>query len=37
MLEVDAKKMFEEGFAFFLSQNGVWLTNSVGVKFLKEI
>ena len=37
MLEVDSKKMFEEGFEFYLSENGVWLTNSVGVKFLKEI
>ena len=37
MLEVDAKKMFEEGVKFYLSHNGVWLTDSVGVKFLKEI
>ena len=36
ILEVDAKKMFEEGYAFYLSENGVWLTDRVGVEFLKE-
>ena len=36
ILKVDAKKMFEEGHEFYLSENGVWLTDSVGVEFLKE-
>lgn len=36
ILEVDAKKMFDEGFEFYLSENGVWLTDVVGVRFLKE-
>ncbi len=36
ILEVDAKKMFEEGYAFYLSENGVWLTDRVGVEFLRE-
>ena len=37
MLEVDSKKMFEEKFEFYLSQNGVWLTNNVPIRFLKKI
>ncbi len=36
ILKVDAKKMFEEGHEFYLSENGVWLTDSVGVEFLSE-
>jgi putative RNA 2'-phosphotransferase len=36
VLEVDARKMFEEGYAFYLSENGVWLTDIVPVGFLKE-
>ena len=36
VLEVDAKRMFEEGYVFYLSENGVWLTDSVAVEFLKE-
>ena len=36
ILEVDAKKMFEEGYAFCLSENGVWLTDRVDVEFLSE-
>ena len=36
ILEVDAKRMFEEGYVFYLSENGVWLTDSVAVEFLKE-
>ena len=36
ILEVDAKKMFEEGYEFYLSENGVWLTDNVPVNYLKE-
>ena len=36
ILEIDAKKMFEEGYEFYLSENGVWLTDRVSIKFLKE-
>jgi len=36
ILEVDAKRMHEEGYAFYLSENGVWLTNGVPKEFLKE-
>jgi putative RNA 2'-phosphotransferase len=34
VLEVKAQKMFEQGFLFFQSENGVWLTDSVPVEFL---
>ena len=37
ILEVDTKRMFEEGYKFYLSENGVWLTNSVATEFLKEM
>ena len=36
ILEVDAKKMSEEGYEFYLSENGVWLTDNVPVNYLKE-
>lgn len=35
ILQVLAEKMFEEGFQFFLSENGVWLTDEVPVRFIK--
>jgi putative RNA 2'-phosphotransferase len=34
VLQVDAGKMHAEGHAFFLSANGVWLTDSVPARFL---
>ena len=37
ILELDAKKMDEEGFIFYCSNNGVWLTDSVPVRFLKIV
>ena len=36
ILEIDSKKMFEDGYEFYLSLNGVWLTDVVPVEFLKE-
>lgn len=36
VLVVDAKKMAEDGHKFYLSRNGVWLTDYVGVKFIKR-
>jgi len=36
ILEVDAKNMSEEGYEFYLSENGVWLTDNVPVNYLKE-
>jgi putative RNA 2'-phosphotransferase len=36
ILELDSKRMFEEGYLFYLSKNGVWLTDSVPTVYLKE-
>ena len=33
---VDAAQMAEDGYSFFLSVNGVWLTKHVPVKYLKK-
>lgn len=35
VLIVDSEKMFSEGFEFYQADNGVWLTLSVPVKYLK--
>lgn len=37
IFEVAARQMFEDGFAFFVSENNVWLTDSVPVKYLKKL
>jgi len=37
MLQVDAKRMSEEGFEFYLSENNVWLTDHVPSEFLSVI
>ncbi|MBX4927515.1 RNA 2'-phosphotransferase [Rhizobium binae] len=34
ILRVDAARMFSEGHSFFVSDNGVWLTESVPVQYL---
>jgi putative RNA 2'-phosphotransferase len=36
LYQVDAKKMSDDGFDFFLSVNGVWLTKAVPVEYLKK-
>ena len=36
ILRVDAKRMHEDGVPFFLSRNGVWLTEYVDVKYINE-
>ena len=36
ILQVDARKMHGQGFKFFLSVNGVWLTDSVPAEFLMK-
>ena len=33
---VRARDMFNDGYKFFLSQNGVWLTKEVPVKYLRK-
>jgi putative RNA 2'-phosphotransferase len=35
--QVDAKKMSDDGFDFFISVNGVWLTKTVPVEYLKSV
>lgn len=35
--EIDSAKMMEDGFIFYLSVNGVWLTKRVPVMYLKKI
>lgn len=35
VLVIDAKKMVEDGYRFFLSRNGVWLTDYVDSKYIK--
>ena len=37
VLEVDAAGMVDAGYEFFVSENGVWLTDAVPPKFLKVI
>lgn len=37
MLLVDAERMFNDGFEFFLSDNGVWLTDHVPVAYLHRL
>lgn len=34
LYQIKAKKMFEAGYRFYLSVNGVWLTKEVPVKYL---
>lgn len=36
VFEVDAKAMSEAGFIFYLSENGVWLTDHVPVTYLSQ-
>ena len=32
---IDAKRMVEDGYRFFLSRNGVWLTDHIDPKYIK--
>ena len=32
-----AKKMYDDGYKFFISVNGVWLTKTVPVKYLRKV
>lgn len=36
-LKISSKEMFDNGYKFYLSENGVWLTNNVPVKYIHEI
>ena len=35
ILKIDCKRMLEDGFKFYLSENKVWLTDVVDVKYIK--
>lgn len=37
ILKVYSEQMYQEGIKFYLSKNGVWLTESVDVKYLERI
>lgn len=37
LFRIDASKMHQDGFKFYLSKNGVWLTKHVPVNYLKNI
>ena len=36
LLRIDARKMYQDGFKFYLSKNGVWLTKSVPISYLEK-
>lgn len=36
MYKIHAKRMYEDGYKFYLSVNGVWLTKEVPVKYLQR-
>ena len=36
ILKIEARRMMSEGFEFFISENGVWLTNEVPLIYIKE-
>ena len=35
--EIAAGRMYKDGFKFFISENGVWLTSKVPVEYIKKI
>jgi putative RNA 2'-phosphotransferase len=37
LLAIDSKQMYEDGIEFYLSKNGVWLTDYVDVKYIKQL
>lgn len=37
MLEINSQQMYEDGFKFYISNNGVWLVDNVPVKYLKVL
>ena len=37
VLSISAEKMYHDGYQFFLSLNGVWLTDSVPCKYISRI
>lgn len=37
VLEIQAGGMFRDGFTFYVSENGVWLTTEIPVKYLRKM
>jgi putative RNA 2'-phosphotransferase len=37
LLRIDARKMYQDGFKFYLSKNGVWLTKHVPISYLTRL
>lgn len=37
VIEVLSRQMYKDGFNFFVSENGVWLTEKVPVKYLRKL
>ena len=37
LYQIMAKQMYKDGYKFFISANGVWLTNEVPVRYLKRL
>ena len=35
--EIDCRKMSEDGYRFYLSENGIWLTKSVPAKYMRKV
>ena len=35
--EIDCRKMGEDGYRFYLSENGIWLTKSVPAKYMRKL
>jgi len=36
ILNIDTISMLEDGFEFYISENGVWLTNHIPIKYISE-
>lgn len=36
LLRIDARKMYQDGYKFYLSKNGVWLTKHVPISYLSK-
>jgi len=36
ILEIDSARMYTDGYIFFLSENGVWLTDNVPAKYIND-
>ena len=37
LLRINARKMYQDGYKFYLSRNGVWLTKHVPISYLERI